>query len=229
MTTAEKLTAIAEGEQQVFDAGKASKERAFWDMYQNKGARKRYDYAFSGYGWTKDTFKPKYNIIAPSSAYGMFRNSQISGDLVELLGKLGVSLDFSGGSDLQQIFYGTLFERVGVVDVSGTASTASSLFANSSKLHTIDKVIFASSGATVFTGTFANCSALENITVEGVIGNSMDVHWSTKLTHDSLMSIIAALQTKSSGSFVLTLGTTNLGKLTDAEKAIATERGWTLA
>jgi hypothetical protein len=30
-------------------------------------------------------------------------------------------------------------------------------------------------------------------------------------------------------TYTLTLGSTNLAKLTDAEKAIATEKGWTLA
>ena len=41
--------------------------------------------------------------------------------------------------------------------------------------------------------------------------------------------IINALMTNTSGTKTLTLGTDNLDKLSDAEKAIATERGWTLA
>ena len=40
------------------------------------------------------------------------------------------------------------------------------------------------------------------------------------------MSIINAL--KSGVTQTLTLGTDNLAKLTDTEKAIATEKGWTL-
>ena len=50
---------------------------------------------------------------------------------------------------------------------------------------------------------------------------------STKLTHDSLMSIINNLATVSTTQ-KLTIGSTNLAKLTDDEKAIATNKGWTL-
>jgi hypothetical protein len=43
------------------------------------------------------------------------------------------------------------------------------------------------------------------------------------------MSIINALQKKTSGTWTVTLGTTNLNKLDTNEKAIATDKGWTLA
>lgn len=101
-------------------------------------------------------------------------------------------------------------------------------FSNCYVLHTVSKIGVAES--TTFISTFTNCIELRNLTIDGVIGqNGFDVHWSTKLTHDSLMSIINALQTKTSGTWTVKLGTTNLAKLTDAEKAIATQKGWTLA
>ena len=50
---------------------------------------------------------------------------------------------------------------------------------------------------------------------------------SNKLTHDSLMSIINNLAEVSTTQ-TLTLGSTNLNKLTADEKAIATNKGWTL-
>ena len=77
---------------------------------------------------------------------------------------------------------------------------------------------------------FAAATKLEELNFEGVIGQSgLDVSPCTNLPHDSLMSIINALQTKTSGTWTVTLGTSNLAKLTDAEKAIATQKGWTLA
>ena len=82
---------------------------------------------------------------------------------------------------------------------------------------------------TKFSSTFTACRELVNLTVDGVIGqNGFDIHWSTKLTHESLMSIINALADKSGTgtTFTITLGTENLAKLTDAEKAIATQKGW---
>ena len=42
------------------------------------------------------------------------------------------------------------------------------------------------------------------------------------------MVVINGLQTVTS-SQALTLGSTNLAKLTDAEKKVATDKGWTLA
>ena len=51
---------------------------------------------------------------------------------------------------------------------------------------------------------------------------------SNKLTHDSIMVIINGLQTVTTTQ-TLTLGSTNLAKLTDEEKKIATDKGWTLA
>ena len=79
---------------------------------------------------------------------------------------------------------------------------------------------------------FQNCKA-SNITFteDSVIAcRGLDFS-SCPLTHDSLMSIVNALQDKASlgTTGTITLGTTNLAKLTDGEKAIATQKGWTLA
>lgn len=86
----------------------------------------------------------------------------------------------------------------------------------------------------VYTGWFVNCSALENITIEGTIGqNDFNVQWSTKLTHESLMSIINALKDYSADTsgttWLITLGSENLAKLTSEEQGIARTKGWILA
>jgi hypothetical protein len=74
---------------------------------------------------------------------------------------------------------------------------------------------------------FTSASKLKDITVIGSIYLMANFKDCTLLTHDSLMSIINSLGYVSNKS--LTLGETNLAKLTDAEKAIATQKGWTLA
>ena len=58
-------------------------------------------------------------------------------------------------------------------------------------------------------------------------------HWNkidTFVSMEELNSIINALKDYSGSgkTYTCTLGATNLAKLTDAEKAIATEKGWTL-
>lgn len=56
---------------------------------------------------------------------------------------------------------------------------------------------------------------------------SFDLSPCIKLTHDSLMNVLNSIQTVTTTQ-TLTLGSTNLAKLTDDEKKIATDKGWTL-
>lgn len=82
--------------------------------------------------------------------------------------------------------------------------------------------------ATVLTSLFYGCSQLINIYGNPNFKVSLNLSDCTQLTHDSLMVVINGLQTVTT-SQILTLGTTNLAKLTDEEKAIATSKGWALA
>lgn len=75
---------------------------------------------------------------------------------------------------------------------------------------------------------FSGCPSLTDITGNPNLKTSFTFSDCTKLTHDSLMVVINGLQTVTKTQ-TLTLGSTNLAKLTDAEKKIATDKGWTLA
>ena len=75
---------------------------------------------------------------------------------------------------------------------------------------------------------FYGCTELVNFIAPNNISTAVDFSSCTKLTHDSLMSIINNLATVTTTT-KLTLGSTNLAKLTTSEKAIATNKGWTLA
>ena len=106
-------------------------------------------------------------------------------------------------------------------------------YANNGYLQTIDELV-SSELSEWSSSAFQHATGLINMNVTGVIGkNNFNVSYCTKLTHDSLMSIINCLKDYSADTsgtkWVCTLGTTNLAKLTDAEKAIATQKGWTLA
>lgn len=74
---------------------------------------------------------------------------------------------------------------------------------------------------------FSSCSALEEVHIHN-LGVNLSLSNSSKLTHDCLVELINNLQTVTSTK-TLTLGLTNLEKLTDAEKQVATNKGWTLA
>ena len=81
--------------------------------------------------------------------------------------------------------------------------------------------------ATNLANCFRNCTALTTITGNPNFKSSISIGIAS-LTHDSLMVVINGLQTVTT-SQTLSLGTTNLAKLTDDEKKVATDKGWTLA
>ena len=211
---------------EVFDAGKQAEYDLFWDAYQQNGTRANYEGAFSGKGWTLTTFKPKYDITVTESAYNLFKACELSVDLVQLLDRLGVTLDLSKSNNVQYAFYGSAFTHIGVINAT-SSSSVNNTFNSCGTLVTIDKLILKSEGNQTFTNAFNGCRSLENITIEGAIGNSINFSYSP-LTHDSLMSIINALMDKTSATTkpILTIGTTNYNKLTAEEIKIATDKGW---
>lgn len=187
--------------------GKQAERDAFWDIYQQNGNRTSYSYSFSGHGWTKDIFKPKYDIRpVGNAAASMFHVSNIDGDLVEILEQLGIEMDFSACTQFGSTFGSTNFTRIGVVDTR-KAVGLSSTFSGSDELVTIVLLKLKDDGSQTFTNTFNNCTALENITIEGTIGDDIDLHWSTKLSRESIDSFIYHLSTTVSGK-TLTLSKT---------------------
>ena len=81
--------------------------------------------------------------------------------------------------------------------------------------------------ASYTSNAFNNCTALVDFYPPNNINGVMSFSSCTNLSHDSLMRIINNLMTTTI-TRTLTLGTTNLAKLSDEEKAIATGKGWTL-
>ena len=78
-----------------------------------------------------------------------------------------------------------------------------------------------------FYNAWYNCPALTNLGGFGAIKQSFSLSASTKLTVESLMNIINQAATVTGKT--MTLGSTNLAKLTDEQKSVATSKGWTLA
>lgn len=233
MSIAEKLTTVAENMPKVFEAGKQAEYDAFWESAQvgSTGAIFTYlPYAFAGCGWTDDTFKPKYDIKPVGNANGLFRQCRIR-NLKQCLESCGVILDLSSVTGITGGFgYSEYLKVLPKLDFSNLVS-ATQVFASGAVLETIEEIKFGEN--TTFSQTFNNCTLLTHMIATGVIGkNGLDLHWSTKLTHESLLSIIDCLkdysQDTSGTTWAVTIGAENLAKLTDAEKAVATQKGWTL-
>jgi hypothetical protein len=87
------------------------------------------------------------------------------------------------------------------VDIDVRGSNGTYVFNNAEKLVTVRKLIVDED--TVFTGWFAYCKALEEIRFEGVIGKSLDIHWTTKLSYDSVANIFGHLGGTTSATLTL--------------------------
>lgn len=138
-------------------------------------------------------------------------------------------LDTSNGTDFGYMFYQcNNLTSVPQLDTSnGTSFT--SMFSICRALTTIELTSFVASQS-----MFSSCSALENLTVTGTItvtGNGyLNLSSSSKLTVDSLMSVINALSDNTGKTkYTVKLGATNLEKLTDEQKQIAINKNYTLA
>ena len=83
------------------------------------------------------------------------------------------------------------------------------------------------SKGTNFLAAWWSCSSLTNLGGFGAIKESIDLSGSPKLTVESLMNVINQAATVTGKT--MTLGSTNLAKLSDEQKAVATSKGWTLA
>ena len=239
MSIAEKLQVIAANEQRVYDAGYIAGQfsgsygdgyiagqEAFWHLYQDHGNRTNYQRAFANLGWTNTTFKPLYNITATNMGQA-FQGTAIT-NLIQLLADNNVILTTDGCTSFLQCFQSSTVTHIPALNLS--ASTNCSYAFSSNSIIEIGELVVAST--TPFSYAFHYSTSLEKVSFSGEIGyNGIDFTYNKKLTHDSLMSIINCLQDlrETGETKSIALGATNLAKLTDAEKAIATEKGWSLS
>ena len=117
---------------------------------------------------------------------------------------------------------------VSVTIEHGVTSISWTTFGNCSSL---TDVTIPNSVTSIGWNTFDGCTSLTDVTIEnGFNADDLDLSASTKYTHDTILSWLNALYDRSSlSAYTLTIGTDNLNKLTDEEKAIATNKNWTLA
>jgi len=240
---------------QGFEAGKQAEYDRFWDNYQQNGERTNYFGAFSGSAWSKETFKPKYTIRPVDESTNL--NLRRGGDMfrafmrtVKDRADLIRLEDYD--IDLSQIITATgmiqsAFLESATLDLSNCI--AAPQFCNQSdggKVYNLtvkvsEKMINNTSATQGNTNYFIYyASELETLTFteDSVIafnspGNSgINLVKSTKLPRESLLTVLRALkdysQDTSGTDWQLHLGTVNLGKLTDEDKAIATNKGWRL-
>ena len=199
MTISEKIVEMVENSTKIVEnaptIGRQLECDAFWDAFQDNGNRTNYTYAFIN-NWTAEIFKPKYPITAVGDASYMFDSCKIGNqetpdfDFVEK----GVILDTSGATSLTYMFRNCKgIKRVGTIDFTSITKDINRMFYYC-KVVTIDKLVVKET--LKYDNPFAGASYLENITIEGIIGNNISFGDCTKLTKDSIVSIISALDFK---------------------------------
>lgn len=210
-----------------YEEGAKAEYDRFWDTFQSNGNRTNYSYGFGGDGWTKELFKPKYDMYI-DDAGAMFYRSGINGDIAEICANAGVKFDTSKASNFSTFAGWSLITRFGEIDTTSAwdASLNNSFYA-CYNLHTIDKLILKSTGTQTFVNTlFFGCTALKNITIEGTIGQSINFA-DCPLTVASMESIIDALadyRTTNTNVYTLTFSDACWASLDEAHPEIVS--GW---
>lgn len=171
-----------------------------------------------------------------TNAAAMFRNSGIKqlGDLnMPLVANVDYMFNYCQintigdiiapvATTAYEIFWTDYIVTVG--DIYMPQASTGYFFDNSYNLTTCGKLTFKDYSSLNFYGT----NNLENFGGMAGLAVSFDFSAMTKLTKQSLINIMNEAATVTGGQ-VLTFGSTNLAKLSDEEKAIATSKGWTLA
>lgn len=241
-------TEMPNGINEVYQKGEEVMLDAMWEAIQGGGKRTNYSSNFFDYTkYTKRTFKPKYDICPTgANTYDWTQNNMPGADksllriegqvnMKELEEEQGMKFDFSQCTNFTRAFCQGLFDELNVIDVSNATSLIYTFYGgylnvayDDLKIKRIEHLI-CSEITTFDTGTFGYADALYYIGFEGVIGKSINLRHSP-LTVESMNKLFACLKDYSTigGSYTVTLKADREAMLTDEEKAVATNKGWTL-
>lgn len=135
------------------------------------------------------------------------------------------ALDLSSGTNFSYAWqYCSSLTEFPMLDLSSGTNFLNAWY-RCSALTTIGQLDL--SNGTSFTNAWSGCSSLTTLGGFGAIKVSINLSASTLLTVESIMNVINQAATVTGKT--MTLGSTNLAKLTDEQKAVATSKGWTLA
>lgn len=210
------------GSAEGFESGVAYGQDRVENLVTYNRKRSFYNNAFAYQDWSGYTFNP------PITPTGNINNMFFTYQGKELPN--GIDCSRVTGLPDTMFRYSPKLERI--YDIKLPAPTKYYYtFGDMKALKKID--IVRCNADTTFENPFRQVTKLEEVTFSGVIGqNGLNLQWATNLTRESLLSIINCLQDKSgdtSGTqWKVTLGGTNLDKLTSEEKATAEKKGWEL-
>ncbi len=197
MSIADKLTTIAENTSKVYEAGKKDFEDSLVNYITNNGSRTYYSQAFRTAAFYKDNLIDFKGRCTPTDPSYMFYN--MKGTHVPL----GVDLSNinTDSADILNNLFAYCAELLEIPDLNiPTPKKYSATYGYCYKLHTIHGKIRTDENTVFSASAFREDHALQNMEIEGIIGqNNFNVQWSKKLSGASIVSIIEALSTTTSG------------------------------
>lgn len=214
----------------VHEKGYDKGELDFWNRFTNNGKRGNYYFAFQQTDFTGVTIPD--GLVKPTTRVGSMFYNYAGTALPE---NLDLSVFTSTNEAMQasnMIAYASILEFDNTKLKLPVQKTYTNFADGADK---VQKILgLKSDETTKWTYAFRGCTALTELTIDGVIGqNNFDVSSSKNLTVESLRNIIEALADKttdtSSTTWKVTFGATNVAKLTDDEINIIYEKGWDYA
>lgn len=187
------------------DTGGKSFYDEFWDVFQQNGNLNNYTYAFAGAGWTAETLKPKY-LVKPLETQN---NNQFASGLFWRCSSASSVIDFEtiadkfNFSELRSAR--NLFDSSNITNVSvdlSNCEVANYAFASQWGWGVDKLTLKVTEKMTQCNGMFEYNQRITEITLTGgsvIACNGWNVKWATRLSHDSITSIINALSTTTSG------------------------------
>lgn len=179
-----------------------------------------------------ENFPADYPPIEISITMNYYGYSSAKSCLPNIISKIN-KIEFKGRTGSLDYFCKDLTKLTAISEFDSSKITSmASTFRGCTSLVSLPKMdatnLTNSESRTMFGYTY---ETLPNFTdFGGLTGLKIDLVLSPcpNLTHDSLLNVINEAADVTSSPKTLTLGATNLAKLTDEEKAIATNKGWTL-
>lgn len=202
----------------------------FWNNYLKDSINEDWRYRFAGPAWDDITFNPKQDLILKGNTTNAFYYSNIS-NLKGILEQNGITLDTSQITNGNSLFHYSKIQNFPLIDLSN-CTTVTNTFGYMSGGDITLSLKLKDDGSQNLDKLFYGAKGFVNLEIEGTIGYSgFSVQWSTNLTVESLINIMNALKdySEDGGTYDLVLGTTNLNKLSEEQKDIARNKGWTLS
>lgn len=217
--------------------GMQAERDAFWDAYIDGLEKAGFKQAFTSNKWGLRNFFPTRDLEPVGDASQLFYDfgsttdgvNDAAGDLAQRLRDCGVVLDTSKSTSLKYAFSYARISCIPTIDVTGLIGNADELFAHTwSFLNKIEKII--TNETVTYNNWFVNCTGLTDITFGGIIAHDIDLRWSTKLSKNSIYSILFAADLtigKDFPRFVVTLSRAAVNKAFETiEGANDGEESW---